>query len=77
MDLYSFFSDYLSGPRAVERQSALLRRLPGVKRVHVDPQDGRIIIDYAPSETGPEDLLSQLSERERSVIRSSTNWLTD
>ena len=55
----------------------LLRRLPGVKHVHVDPQDGRIIIDYAPSETGPEDLLSQLSEQERSVIRSSTNWLTD
>ncbi|MCI5563985.1 MAG: hypothetical protein E6933_02995 [Clostridiales bacterium] len=48
-----------------------------MKRVHVDPQDGRIIIDYAPSETGPEDLLSQLSEQERSVIRSSTNWLTD
>ena len=72
MNLYSFFSDYLSGPRAVERQSTLLRRLPGVKHV-----DGRIIIDYAPSETGPEDLLSQLSEQERSVIRSSTNWLTD
>ena len=77
MNLYSFFSDYLSGPRAVERQSTLLRRLPGVKHVHVDPQDGRIIIDYAPSETCPEDLLSQLSEQERSVIRSSTNWLTD
>jgi hypothetical protein len=76
MDLYSFFSDYLSGPRAVERQSALLRRLPGVKRVHVDPQDGRIIIDYAPLNRPGGSPVPAL-EQERSVIRSSTNWLTD